>query len=1571
MATKDLLPQEAFWVADSFDFIKAEEFEALGIEPSDIPAGTIAAHKHPSQIPSRFGGNAYGFGFFEVYDRLRPKEIDLIQSIDFQDPTQIRKHYREINRIYRSIGLLKRFSRQGKPYYLIPLHLVSSSLSNIKSKTDEISKIIRFHRTKYLKESHKIGILTHADDLIVNDLSLRFKEHQFIVFDSFEKLRSTRTSLDLVILPKDIYQVLFMEKYIPRYEGTLTKRRLEDYAYYMLGKIYGLLKPDGEIFIVANRFTLKTNQVVEVAFRTEQEMKNFLLFTHLFKTKKKYQAGEGPLQVNVYDFQSFLNPPYVEKEIWDKLLGGRSPEEISFQEINDLPYLNLHLEDDFAYDQDKTWAKVLSNYFDKIFLKPLLPDSIREEWSRRFTVTGYTPGYMLIYLGQKKPLATTLSKLTQEVRESQLSGCPLALLSDYRDTFDYAVRTLTVLKRIRSGDHSSLPGLFFERLKEPLENKKKRYPALNDVLRLMSKVNRLQRIKGYLNPDNIEGPRTPLLKHLEVLSLFGFTPGELRELFLIVVGHTPMGRILSGKMNERTLKAVSDLARSQPPLQALNLLRFCRLMSMAETAASKQSDLNQEELAELFDLYESMVKVVTNREMDWDRLLDEQMSAGGGIRSKVIRKLLKMMNLFQFLDTWSELRSKGRMEKEALADYDVEKLKQIESVIDLLAIIDRFEELYYQEDPLRFSIFYRKLLNLEFHGTVHLFEKINSRLVFLLLWITANVVRSEIVNFNNVLGNVEPEEIGHYLRRVEEETHAVKVKYLDFPTLQRLSDQLYENHTAFIVGTGFQLKVNQKTQALDVDYIDLDENIDELDRLINRSLGRKISEIPTEDLKQMERLFARLESFYQSHLRLVAQEDEGFRLPERQRKWAEDAGKLREALKEHFTGVIFQPDHIYSDLILLFRHAPSILHFVLPEFMALRDIRLPVKGYLKSSLIGHILGSTRRLQALIRKDRGSFQDTESLHKLAQREFGPLAAGIVGLNEFQIETLEKIVSRIREIPPLFDALLKSFLFRDIGLIPELREKYQDQIHPADHAQAGALFLEREKIPQRYGMGKEAADYLIYLVKNHDLLHHMIRGEYSLFAIQDALDWGDKDVFDAFFVSSFTMFSSMREDLILEDLARRIFQYRTLCHRILEGKTTPEAHLREIYAAKGHIYCALEAYRRDGLPDGVSPAHYFESFEWRKEDEEQYVESGKMIYALERILRLRGIRHVEFPEMADLLVKVPLKYIYKKRSYYGIGYASFEKELFEALRIYNSFRVLPEDARHYILHRLVRDEVRIYGFEHVSTYLNYANIIKLLFLAILGARSFEQGEGRPVCLNFLALGDQIEKRYEAVNDALNKISAEQLWKSDTYLNQFFKARTGMLLRLDKSRKVLSVDFSDKVNISKKIAYMRTVTDLDQLKNYYHYSLRSLRKVPFHTEDYEQQLEKAFEERMKEITDLMIDQVKIKMSFIEDFEEITGLYNDLMDRALEIGFSDEQRHRLNDLFELRKDHLRREKLEEIEEILNRITDEQELLDYWESIKWYLQKNRLYSGKEFENLVARRFDETMTRIKCGGCGG
>ncbi|MCD6297225.1 MAG: hypothetical protein J7M30_08730, partial [Deltaproteobacteria bacterium] len=1229
------------------------------------------------------------------------------------------------------------------------------------------------------------------------------------------------------------------------------------------------------------------------------------------------------LQVNTFDFQKYLGGLYVEQEVIDKLLGGKPLEKTNLDQLNNLPYINFQLtHSSFLGDQEKTWSRLLSVFFDNIFLKPLIPQTVREDWENRFSFTDYSPNHMLIYLGQKKPLKTTIAEIKRDVMESKLIGCPPDLLAEYKNSFDYVIRTLRVLDKLKKGSYKDLPQIYLERLTQPLENKRRRFSAINDVIKLTKKIRLLEKIGDYLNPDNIEGSKTRVLENLEVFPFFGFSHNELKEIFYIVLGHTPLGRIISGKTTEKALKPVSDLARSYDQNQALNLLRYCRLMTMAEIEAFRERDLTEGQLAELFALYESTERVVTNRELDWDRLMDEKITPMGGIHHKIVRKLLKMINHLEFLDNWSELREKGEMAKESLADYDDAKLLRIENVIKLVNTIEQFEERFLKFDPLQLPAFYRKFLNIEFHGTGHLFERMDSENVFVLLWIAVNLARGEIINFNPILADTEPREIDDWVKKVENEVRAINLYYLDLSILRQFSDQLYQAHSSFIISTGFHLRTEPKTKALEITYIDMVRDIEKLEFLIKKLAGHLIGEIEVEDLKNLEVLFSNLESFYQSHLRLLDQKDFVQKLPARQNQWFERVKDLREQLRSNFLNVIFHPEDVYSDLELLRYNTPTLLNFILPEFTALENLDSSWHLYLTSPVTHYIATATKKIQALIRHDKEGLQDTRFLHSLAQKEFGPMATGIVGFSESQIEDLENIVNGLSRNQPLFDALIKSFIFQDIGRIPSLREKYKNKINPADLAHTGAFFIEKEKIAERYYLDKKGKAHLIFLVRHHGLVHHIIRGELSFYALQDILDSPDRDLIDAFFVFSFIMISAIREDLIREDLAERLFRIRDMCHKTLGHETDFKTQLNEIFTHRGNLFYALENYKLNGLPEGVTPEDYLKTQRWAAVEASKCIRSGKMIFATERLFRLRGIRYVEFLDLVKLMLKVPLKFIYKKRKFSSIGYATYEKEVYEAFRIYNTLQNLTEETRHFILNRLVGDKVRIFGYEKVSGYLSYENQLTLLLAGLLGSRKFEP-KGAPVCLNFLVLSEKIEKRYEAVNDYLSTLSLKKLWEDKKHLNNLFKAKTGIVLRKESFPNVLSIDFHERINISHKIAYMDKISDVEQLKNYFHYSLQSLRKHPFRTDDYELEIEKVFEKRLIEITDMILNQTKKQMDLIKDFSELHNLVEDLLERSYDIGFSDDQKNRLKDLYELRKDNLKRDKLTEIDGILGTIQD------------------------------------------------
>jgi len=1551
-----------FWYRTPFNFIRAEEYSDYGIDPSDIPAGTFPALKHPSQLLSRFGGNAYGFGLIEACDRLGEDEIRLLESVVVKDTEVLRKHYKDINRIYKKIGLLIRVSSHGEPYYLIPSHLISMSLDHIASKVNEISKIVAYHRKKYYKERYDIGIILFNDDLILRELSLRFKEYNFVPVNSLEKLRSMKHTLDLFVLTGGIYEIVMSKGLGLSDQKANSKTRLDQHVHYILSMIYNLLKPDGEIFVIARSYTARTNQTTTVVFNTPHEAKKFALFSHVFKTRKRYSPCSMQIEINVFDFQNYLNMIYVEQEVVNNLLNGKRLDDMTLEDIEELPYLDFAIPDrPFVRRQEEAWSKIFSPYFEQVFLKPLTPKHIKEEWKKKFYTGNYEPKYMLIYLGQKRGLEGSINQIISEVTQSELAGCRINLLADYKNSFEYVILTLKVLERLLKDRYNAASGILFERLKNPLENKARRYARLNITLRLLKKIGRLEKIRKQLNPEGMEGSRTKIIEHLEILNLFGFNHDELEEIMYIVLGHTAMGRVLSGKTNEQSLKPILDFAKQHDLKVSLNLLRYCRLMTFAEIEAERGYELTREELAQLFDLYEFAVRIVINKSPGIETLIEEEISSMGGIHNKVVKKILMMTSNYKFLDNWADLELKGKREKESLADYDRDELYHIENVINILSSIEMFEKRYLGADSLTLPTFYRKFLDIEFHGTGHLFKIIEGRDVIMFLWFAINAARNGLVNFNPIMSDVPSYNMKDYLSKISKEVQRIDTAYLEMGLIEKITEQLYADGMTFIAGTGFKLTLEPETNALAISYIDIDRDIESLEGLCDELSEYLVSDISESSLKVFEKLFVNLDSFYQSYRR---SENRIPKILKRESIWFKKISKLRERIRADFLKRLFRPESFYSDFNYLHIYTPNLLNFIIPELGGLQGLDFSWHVYMRSPVINYILSTLRKLQALITHDRESFQDADYMHNLAKREFGPMATGTVGISEPQIDKLEKISARLRKNnPQLFDALLRAFVFQDIGRLPYLRERYKDCLNPADLGETGAIFLEKERIPEQYGLNKQSSEYLVFMVRYHSLIHHIIRGEMSFFAISSVLEHGDKDLLDCFLVFSLIMLSAIRADLVLEDLARHIFKTKEVCDSIIDGEITLEEHMNNNFISKGYLYYALEHFKKAGLPKDVTPVEFLERDNWKDRiSRKEALFAGEMISAIERLFCLRGIIHVGFSDVVHYIMKVPIKFIYKKRQFSSTGITTFERELFEASRIYKTLQDVDRETRHYFLSKLTGDRIRLFGYEKVSKYLSYKNQIKLLLVSFIGSDIFND---TPVLLDFIPLCQNIEKRYEAVNDYFNNLSMKRIWKARQNPGSMFTNREGVVLGKDVDHNVVTVSFKDSMDISRRLDTMEKIDDVNELREYYHKCLLELKAYPFNTEDYEESLSDIFHEKFVKITDDMLDQAKNRMAFIRDFRELHNLVTHLGDELTEIGISEEQRHRLFDLYNLRKEELKKEKLDEIENVLKKIGNIAELDNYWNVLKLYLKNNRQFFGKEFETLVAKRLDEEEKRLQ------
>ena len=200
-----------------------------------------------------------------------------------------------------------------------------------------------------------------------------------------------------------------------------------------------------------------------------------------------------------------------------------------------------------------------------------------------------------------------------------------------------------------------------------------------------------------------------------------------------------------------------------------------------------------------------------------------------------------------------------------------------------------------------------------------------------------------------------------------------------------------------------------------------------------------INKIPMDELRNLERVFSDLEMFYQSQLRVEKDLNKGLKVPARQKRWFEDTWRIRKILWQRFIEVMFRPECLHTDLHYLFQHAPVLLNFLLPEFTVLGNLDLTGNLYLSSPVTDYILAAAKKFQALVIHDKQNFQNLDLMHRLAQKEFGPMATGIMGVSQRQLEDLENIVERLKTKDDLFKALTFSLIFQDVGRIPRLRRK----------------------------------------------------------------------------------------------------------------------------------------------------------------------------------------------------------------------------------------------------------------------------------------------------------------------------------------------------------------------------------------------------------------------------------------------------------------------------------------------------------------------------------------------------
>ena len=1552
------LPDRIRTVDISYQIVRPEEFASLGIDPQDVPVGTFVAEDHPPFLASRFGGNAYGMGIVEQLEKLGGSELDFLERLDFSDPATLRKNYRRLNSIYRKLGLLMRFSQEGKRYFLIPINWVSHSLADIKDKVDEIERLLVKQVYQQKKERLNIGLLAAPNELVVHEITGRMPTQKFVVIDSIDRLLEVSGPFDLIVIPKDMDD-LFLSMGIKELAGsTLSQEIYTTYGTYVAGKIYDLLGPGCELCVISSKPFPTTNEEVWVEFRDQADLRNFLLFTHVFRSKKRYRGkGGNLLRVHLADFYNYLSGIFVYREDLKKIVGERDPMELDIEEVDRLPRLNLKISSAKPVDLEARWDMVLNYYFEKITSVSKIAESLKKDWEKNYIVEGELPDNLQIYLGRKREPVVRLAQIEQEERASGMAGCSLALVAGYKNTFGYVLAVLRVLAEIREKSFHRLSELELNRLHNPFAAPKNRYRAFTHMKQLMKKTSQLSRFESLINPERLEGRSTKVLENIEKFSLLGLSPALLREMYLIVVGHTTMGRITFGKLPEKTLKSITDQAKRKSLEEVADLLRTIRLISMAEIAASLGDKLTREQGSELFSLYDEAIWIAADPQLEWETLHDQKIAALGGAQNLAVRQMLKLFNLFEYLDSWTYVAEKGPFQKEALADYRPEKLEQIDQVIELIRITHYFKERFYKRELFSRPYFFRKLLNCQFHGTGHLFPMLGTRAGFILLWITISGSPGNIINFNPLI-SYERQDGGDRLARVKNALESLAPEQLHFDYLSGIQQTLSQGRPAFIFDSGIQLRLDPVSQATEVVFIDVADNLRKIEAILQSARDQLIPDIAASELREADRLFGELHT-YQDHLQHFIPEAGADTSRLLEHKVKIERCCLR--LEKLFAQKLLIPERVFDTLETIHQHCPTIGRHILTEFWELDKIKPSKKIHSGETIPGYVLRCLKKFQALVTGDRESLQNTEVLYQLAQQHFGAMAGESIGISNVQIEILEEIIDRIAARADLMESLTAALIFQEIGKLPFYLEEYRYLSQSDVHGEAGAEILRRQDLLERLGLNEEKSKLTDFLVEVHGLMGHVLKGEVVLPALDMVTSCDDELLFEAFFIHSVLAAAAYREGTMVEDLLDHFLHLRRLALRVMRGEISWQSHIDNEFSVKGKTLLT----EVDTAKAGQSELFILSSWD-NVRDEHGYRRMGENAASIERLFRLVGLPEISFVDIQMKVLDMPVSFIYHKKGLKSIGLNKFSQDLQQALLLCQAFMSFPEEIRRQLLDKLspAHDFIRIYGLEYVAQHLEPDTYLKLLILGFRALDRFCPDNDKPRVIDFHDLSLIVDRRFQVVAEELAKLPADRLFKDGRLLASLNRSRLGIILQVNPDKAVLKILYQDRLEIERILKQIREEEDILQLKHLYHRELKKLKNHPYHTEDYQKLLSDSFHARLQELIDQAMRKAQIKMRKQRSFAGIERVLHELTVLAEESSLSEEQIQLAKDMSEFNRDRLRSTRLEAIHrEILN-CTNREDLLRLWKKVRAELVKNRRHLGKEFEDLVTARFDQQFEKL-------
>ncbi|MCF8034063.1 MAG: hypothetical protein K9K69_16975 [Desulfarculaceae bacterium] len=1530
--SKAALPPEARRLAGLYRIIDPERFSELGIDPEDVPLGTYPAEDHPPFLPDRMGGNAYGLGLFE-HATLPPAEAGLVDKLDLDNVADVSANYRKLNDIFKRLGMLIRYSRQGAPFYLIPRQYLAHFLVEVRARADEIITFLSGLMARRLKETLRVGLLTGESELLLPELSSRMPHLEFVVLNSLEAVSYPPYSLEAVVLvqePRGLFGDFLHASgaALPR-----DRRSREDLGYFAASQVHQLLGEGGELLILADRPLAPTHDTMEVQFKSQLDFKRFLMFSHVYRTRRRYQsAGDMAMEVNRFDFYSFLSGLGVYHETVEGLLEGRSLASLEPEEIDRLDHQDLPLPRGSEDRLLAGWSRWFGAFFAPERLTTALPEVQRAEWESRYQIEGAFPATLALFQGARRQPPETAEAVAGRVRRRRVAGCERELLASYKDSFAYVLRVLEILEQVRRGAYTQLPGLELSRLRKPFETSAHQ-SQLKDVRRLMELAPRLARLEERLNPQNVLGPRTPVLENLEQLSLMGLEPGPLLQLYLMVLGHSTMTRVTFGKLPETSLTPLTDLNNYADMEEALATIRLYRLLSVAEAAAASAAGLSPGQAKEMFELYDKAIRVLTEPDIGWADILDAQISRAGGVQAKATRKMLKMFDLFEYLDDWPRLELAGPRGKEAMADFDPGRLERIGQVIELVQQERRFVEHFYQRDASARPYFFRALLSCELHGTGRLLPRLGTAASFTLLWICVHVSEKHLINFNPLLTGGDLGGLDERLSKLRRALMAFTPPELPPLELVELRKVMAAGKEAYLGDSGLYLGLDPATGALTPQFIDPDQELNRLHSLLEETEAGPLAASPSARLAQMDSCCHELARFFAAQPQPMAQALKAM---------AETLERLRGRLERYLVEQLFHLPRFAEHLKRLLRHCPHLMARLLPQ---------PADH----PMTRRRLAAASKLSALEQRRLEGFQDMQLSHEMARQEFGAAAAGIVGVTPLQFQRLTASLAQLLDRQP------------QLGRLLMLAVLLYDEQWPQ-----GTLAAASSPLLSYLELGPNQPRDLAFLLESHDLFRQVIFGEACLAGLRPLLDCQDPPLVEALFLLAVVCGAARREGLMTEDLQERYFARLDLVRRLSASGSSARQAQEELILDNARRRLALERYlelQEAGAP-AASLRHMLENTRLPQGGREPWMEQGRVLVGINRLLMLRGLVRVDASDLFMLDNEVPVKYIYRLKNLRSVGMLHFERDLYEGRRVLRGLEQLSQRVRHFLLPALAREDrpCRLASFSQAAERLSYPNQIRLLTLGLAAAKLIAAANQGPVTVSFAPLARVMGRKFEMVNELVGGLDYEALVDNPRQAASLKGASEGLSLSLEPLQRMVSLSVADPLRLDRKIEAVRRASSPGKLKRLYHQELKKLSLTAHGSLDYQQRLEEAFRDNLDRLGAQFLDRMRRRMALESDLEHLEEMFKAAWDEGIELPLNPDRQGALRDLFEMNAERLRIQWLDRINARLTRVKSFPELEELWERTRRRFKEQKRQLGRSFQLEAARRFDQRARELRARG---